>query len=539
MKKYLSFVLLFCFICPTCISSKAGDQSLNVVVDPRLELLSIVQLLSGYGEKYRLITSYDFPYKRDILEYFSPYKGHSAVKLFAEMSAAGFTFDAPPGAMLFLSDPPDLRLTMPFTEYLETRAGGSEKLERFVNALRDFAKDTQFMTFYSAHIGTYLQIVANEKKKLEGTDYIGDLEKYYGLKQHSYNIIFVPLFVGGFGPRVEQPDGTYDIYNITGPRGIKNGLPEFGSAEGLKHVLLHEFSHSFINPITESFEEQISKYSSLYEPVSSRMKDQAYGDWMTCVNEHIIRAVTARFASLEKGKEAGDQRILFEKRNGFFYVEPLCEQLKNYEAKRNIFPTIKDFYPEFIKVFKELSGKELGEDFFTVPLTPFTGTINNVSVDNKSVILIVPTNESDKAVEKKIHAYVKKVQGLFFKDSPILTDKEALNRDLSGNALFVYGTPKGNLWISQILPKLPVRIESERIVAEAIYQGDRLRFITAWPNPQNPKRGVVIYTAQKAEDVIGINSVFHGPTDYVVAKGTESLKAADYKKQNGQWSFIK
>jgi len=66
-----------------------------------------------------------------------------------------------------------------------------------------------------------------------------------------------------------------------------------------------------------------------------------------------------------------------------------------------------------------------------------------------------------------------------------------------------------------------------------------LLFITAWPDPQNPKRGVVIYTAQKAEDIIGINSVFHGPTDYVVAKGTDSLKAANYKKQNGQWSFIK
>ncbi len=539
MKKHFASVLLFCFICSNCINSNAGDQSLNVTVDPRFELLSIVQLLSGYGKKFNLITSYDFPYKRDILEYFSPYKNHSAVKLFAEMSAAGFTYDAPPGAMLFLSAPPDLRLTMPFTDYLETRAGGSEKLERFVNTLRDFARETQFMTFFNAHKGTFLQIVANEKKKLEGTDYVGDLEKYYGQKQHSYNIILVPLFVGGFGPRIKQTDGTYDIYNITGPRSIKNALPGFGSAEALKHVLLHEFSHSFINPITESFKEQISKYSSLYDPVSSWMKDQAYGDWMTCVNEHIIRAVSARFASLEKGKEAGDQRILSEKRRGFFYVEPLYEQLENYEAKRNIFPTIKDFYPEFIKVFKELSEKELGEDFFTVLLTPFTGTINNVFVDDKSVILIVPTNESDKAIEKKIHAYVKTIHDSFFKDSPILTDKEALNRDFSSNALVIYGTPKGNLWLSQILTKLPVRIESDRIVAETVYQGDHLRFITAWPNPQNPKRGMVIYTAQKAEDIIGINSLFHGPTDYVVAKGMQSLKAANYKKQNGQWSFIK
>jgi hypothetical protein len=48
---------------------------------------------------------------------------------------------------------------------------------------------------------------------------------------------------------------------------------------------------------------------------------------------------------------------------------------------------------------------------------------------------------------------------------------------------------------------------------------------------------VVIYTAQQAEDVIGIHSVFHGPTDYVIAKDTEVLKAANYKKQNGRWTF--
>ncbi|MFQ5983206.1 MAG: hypothetical protein ACE5KS_07520, partial [Woeseiaceae bacterium] len=47
----------------------------------------------------------------------------------------------------------------------------------------------------------------------------------------------------------------------------------------------------------------------------------------------------------------------------------------------------------------------------------------------------------------------------------------------------------------------------------AVYTGEDLRFITAWPNPQNPEKGVVMYAAQRAQDVVGINAVFHGPTD--------------------------
>ena len=166
----------------------------------------------------------------------------------------------------------------------------------------------------------------------------------------------------------------------------------------------------------------------------------------------------------------------------------------------------------------------------------FTGPINAVVADKKYVI-IIPTHESDKAVQDKIHTYAKGIHDRFFKNAPILTDEEALNQDLSTNALFVYGTIMGNLWLAQYLAELPVHIKSDRIVADTVYLGTHLRFITAWPNPQNPQKGVVIYTAQQAEDIIDINRVFHGPTDYVVAKGIEVLRAANYKKQNGRWTF--
>jgi hypothetical protein len=264
------------------------------------------------------------------------------------------------------------------------------------------------------------------------------------------------------------------------------------------------------------------------------MKKQAYGDWQTCVNEHIVRAVTTRLAYREIGREAGEQALQSEKRKGFFYVEALCRRLEQYENQRAKYHTFVDFYPELINVFKELSEKELGDDFYSIP---FTGTINAVVTDTDSVILIVPTHESDKAVEDKIHAYVKIIHDRFFKDSPVLTDKEALKQDLSNNSIIAYGTMTGNLWLAKYSDELPVRITFEQIVADSSYAGTNLRFITAWPNPQNLQKGVVIYTAQKADDVININNVFHGPKDYVIARGTEVLKSNNYKKQNGSWTF--
>jgi len=511
-----------------------NQHRLNVAVDARLEVLAVVQLLSGYGERLGLITRFDFPYKRDVIEYFSVYKDHRAVQLFAEMSKSGFSFDAPPAVMLYLSDPPELNTQLPFTDYLSRRAGGEKRLNQFVTCLRDFANQTKFTEFYKSHQEAYQKIVTNARMKMESVDYIGTLESYYGMKHHSYNIILVPLFVGGYGHRVERPDGTCDIYDICGPISIDNNLPVFGTVESFSDLAWHEFGHSFVVPTMNRLRSSIAKYSSLYEPISDKMKKQAYGSWETCVNEHLVRAVATRLAYHQIGKEVAEKTLLYEKTRGFFYVEALCKRLEKYENERDKYPTFADFSPEMIAVFKELSEKKLGSEFYSVP---FTGTINAVVSDKQSVALIVPTNESSKTAQDKIHAYAKAIRDRFFKDSPILMDKEALKKDLSNNSIIVYGTPAGNIWLEKYISELPVRITSNQITAETAYPGEHLRFISAWPNPQNPKKGMVIYTAQQAEDVIEINSVFHGPTDYVIAKGTEILKSADYNRQNRPWTF--
>ncbi len=546
MKKLTIFTLLFnaCFPILQSNVGFAGTQNedpklppraVNIKVDPRIELLAVVQFLSGYDERYRLITDFDFPYKQDVREYFSTFKNHSAVKLFDRMSADGFSFDAPPAAILYLSKPPELTIELPFTKYLSKRAGGLERLNKFVELLRDFAEETEFMVFFKAHRGTFQQIAANAQSQMGAVNYARTLQDYYGMSQNSYNIILAPLFTGGFGPRIERSDGKYDIYNILGPMNMKDGLPAFGSEKSFRHIAWHEFSHSFVNPTTAKFSREIHKYKALYEPISAKMKGQAYGNWETCVNEHIVRAVTTRLACREFGSEASEQALGAEKGRGFAYIQALCDSLAVYEEQRDKYPTLVDYYPELIKVFERLSEKDLDKDFYSVP---FKGTINAVVSDRTSVLLVVPTNEKDKQAQEKICSYVEYVRKLFFKGRPILTDKEALQKDLSKNTVIAYGTPKGNLFIAEHIAGIPIRIESDRIIADKVYKGTDLRFISAWPNPRNPAKGMVFYTAQQPEDVPQINSIFHGPTDYVIARGREPLVSANYDKKDGKW-FLK
>jgi hypothetical protein len=55
-------------------------------------------------------------------------------------------------------------------------------------------------------------------------------------------------------------------------------------------------------------------------------------------------------------------------------------------------------------------------------------------------------------------------------------------------------------------------------VAGKRFDGAGLVLIACRPNPRDPNLGVLLYTAARDDDLVEVNSVFHGPTDWVVAR---------------------
>jgi hypothetical protein len=513
-----------------------APSTIKVAVDPRIELLTIVQLLADWELKNTFITDLDFSYRQEVLAHFSQYAGHAAPVMYPDMLPFGFAYITPVQAMMYHSNPPELRALGPIPERTLKYCGGSENLEKFMAAMRDFAITTKFKAFFDAHRAYYDSVAAPVRKIIADHDYAVPLEEYCGVKQHSYTIVLGLLQSGnnGYGPRGPASDGSLDVYFVGGVSKVENGVPFFGTSDNLEYLSEHEFGHSFINPLVIAQSSEILKYSSLFRPVSYMMKKSAYGEWETCVAEHILRAVNARMTYLKNGQEAERRAIQSDRAKGFAYLEALCARLEEYEKQRDKYPTLESFFPELIGVFKQLSEANLGPEFYAIP---FFGTVNAVTTDKKTVVLIVPSNESDKAVQDSLCRHVQRIHDRFYPQSPIFTDTAALKMDLSANSIVVYGTAKGNLWLARLMPKLPVRVEPDRIVANGSYYGTDLRFISAWPNPQNHSKGVAIYTAQQTRDIIGINGVFHGPTDYVIARDTLVLQAGPYAKKGAEWTF--
>ena len=289
-----------------------------------MELLAIVQYLSNYDSRFYLVTRFALVYKNRYRAVLS-FRNHPAVSLFDLLSFNRFNFHAPPAAMLYLSAPPELEVQVPYPIDLIQRAGGVEHLGQFLSALRDFARESKFIDFYRSHSTFYEAIARISADQLSVENDRAVLEAYYGMKQNGFHLILVPLFNdGGFGPRVDLPDGRSEIYSIIGPSGMNaQKQPTFGEFGDLRYLLWHEFSHSFVNPLTDQYLSEVNQFEALYAPLDSGMIKMAYGNWIGVVNELIVRAVTVRLAIHELGEAAGLAHLDDERQRGFIYIDML------------------------------------------------------------------------------------------------------------------------------------------------------------------------------------------------------------------------
>lgn len=500
---------------PTVTKEK---NSIHVSVTPNTELLSIVQYLATQQDGN--MTNYTFEYKKSIDKYFNKFKDHETVKFVNKLAQDGFSYDAPPTAVLYLDNEFNLKQDMQYTPYLISRANGQENLNTLSQLLKKFYVDTNFEQFYTSNLKYYDQIVNTTLEAMETKNYVKELEDYYGLKQKSYNLILVSLYHhGGYGPRVESKKNQYDIYSIIGPSGTKDNHPIFGDKEYFKYLQRHEFSHSFVNPLGEVNQEHLNKYSRLYDPIQEVMSAQAYSEWSIAVNEHIVRAVTTRMA-YKDSKQEGDYWLQYEKDNCFIYIDELLKKLEIYENNRDKYPTFETFYPELIKAFEYyLSPERLSQ-------IQNLRSINSVLMQPKQRIIVIPSTY--KAHYSNNKKYIEDVWNQIG-NAKIITDKDALNMDISNLDLIIYGTFKENLLLQKYKDKFNFTIENNVITLQNnTFKGDKIQLMTAVTHPDNPAKSFIIYTANNEENIYGIQDHFHGPKAYHVYMGEEQVLSGFY-----------
>lgn len=146
--------------------------------------------------------------------------------------------------------------------------------------------------------------------------------------------------------------GVVTVYSTLTPA-IQAGHLQFRVDETL---LMHEFGHAYTNRLTAAHSKQIESLNidRLYQPMKAVLAEQAYIGVESFINESILYGMMAYtrkkdenplFENFVKGTEA----------SGFYLTSFIVEQLGDYEANRDLYPSIDEFYPILLQRMSELN----------------------------------------------------------------------------------------------------------------------------------------------------------------------------------------
>ncbi len=317
-------------------------KSLQISVDPRMELLSVLQFVSG---DHRLSTK-ECAYKDEAQTWFGAYSEHPAVKFYQSIMGH-FCYDAPINSMHFMQFRKELELISEPIPYFYDRSWGKDNWMQFYGGLKDFARDSNFQGFWETHQDYYKSIIEKLEKMLVLFDIPGELESYFGMGFDHYSFISSPLQDGGYG----GGQGYGNARNVTCTIGYDPLKQSNWTEFGLRDFLWHEFGHGFVNPIIDSYLNEYEIDEDVFIRIAKDLKEDDRSLYEGAfLQEGVVRAMTHRLAVKYYGQKTGDENREKCETFGYEYIHLLMEALKTYESARDLTNIAFDAYlPTLIK----------------------------------------------------------------------------------------------------------------------------------------------------------------------------------------------
>jgi hypothetical protein len=349
----------------TATAGAAPPGRIEVVVDPRVELMSLIFRLAGNPE-YNQPNSAS-PYADEVEERFGPFRKHAAVTTARRLRRErGVSYDAVMSMAVHLKDTAGLAEKVPF-EPRPARLDRRWRLDearRFLAEARDFVDQSDFNGFVADQREFYEAAAARLRGQVEKRAYIEWFDEFFGDRPQARFRASVGLLNGGgnYGVGVRFADGSEEIAPVIGAyRFDRDGLPVFG--RDIDGTIVHELCHSYTNPLVDAFADDLEPAGrAIYPSRASIMERQAYGNWKTMMYESLVRACTVRYALARDGPKAAQRTVDDNEGRGFTWTGKLAGLLGEYERDRDRYPTLDTFMPRVVRFFEKVARRIERED---------------------------------------------------------------------------------------------------------------------------------------------------------------------------------
>jgi hypothetical protein len=330
-----------------------------VTVDPRVELMAVIFRLAGNPEYSRCKIA---SYAKAVDEHFGPFRDHEAVKLARNLRRTRrVSFDAVMSMAVHVTSADRLEERIPLDPRppsLDARWRPDEA-RQFLAAARRFVKETSFKDFIEKQQKLYGSSVSRLEAVLTEHGHLEWFDEFFGPRPGASFRVFAGLLNGPncYGARCSTADGKEELYCVLGVwKTDLSGMPSFDLT--LVATVVHEFCHSYTNPIVDRHEAELKKAGeAIFPHVAAAMRRQAYGNWKTMIYESLVRACTVRYTRRHQGVIAAWWEIRHHTQRKFLWVGDLAELLGEYEKDRDKYPTLEDFAPRIVAFFDDYAPK--------------------------------------------------------------------------------------------------------------------------------------------------------------------------------------
>ncbi len=311
-------------------------------------MLSIVFRLAGNTE-YN--ATFFKRYIDKVETHFSAYKEHELIK-FARLLREnnGISYEAVVSLSVILDD--NLNPMTDFSSTLPDKRWTKNDANKFIKLLKAFYKDAECEKFFRENMELFKEISNRFDSVYKTLDW-NWFQSFYGNKaEENFNIIVSPGCGGhNYGPSYTLPNTKKEVFAIMGTWKVdESGMPIYEKNEYLP-IIIHEFNHSFINPLLAKNEKAFEKNGNeIYNAVGYEMRQQAYGSWLIMLNEALVRASVIKYF-IDHGANETEIRMMINKEsnNGFIWIKGLVNELMKYDNQRNIYPTLESYVPELFE----------------------------------------------------------------------------------------------------------------------------------------------------------------------------------------------
>ena len=346
MKKNILSIIL-------ALAAITASAQIKVEVSETVELMSILARTAGYPEYSMDLAG---QYTKDTEAWFTPYKQHAAVVLAQELrNKYGIGYERVMNMAVHLNiEKGKLTLIGNRAELNNGVYDGWKNVDvdDFVDKLNQFYKDTRFHKFFEQHRAFYDEGVKNFETEMMPKFHQKWYTRFYGTEASGQFHIIINFTYGRHNNGVNRqlPSQPFEVFAILGYQ----LNPTTAQPQWFTDVLVHEFNHSFVNPLLDN-----ATNAALIEKVGQRlymwsqpeMNNQAYNDWRIVINESIVRAAVFIYM-MDNGlmsKQTFNEMFNETWRNGFRWTPELVNSLRYYANNRDLYPTLNDYYPEIAR----------------------------------------------------------------------------------------------------------------------------------------------------------------------------------------------